>query len=144
MPNPSHIPQHVEQIILPAKNMSVVDFLDFKLPLVTFPTKLVKVEDYFSTDSVMTDNVEEICSLPSLPVTMVQLLSQSLSLNNPTSVCCPHLGAMAGKRFPPWIVSFWSQLVSIWKVRCGWMEAKEYMEKDETSGVTRYQMSQLG
>ena len=47
MPNPSCIPQHVEQIILPAKNMSVVDFLDFKIPLVTFLTKLVKAEDYF-------------------------------------------------------------------------------------------------
>ena len=97
MPNPSRIPQHVKQIILPAKNMSVVDFLDFKLPLVAFPTKFVKAEDYFSTDLVMTDDMEEIHSLPSLPVAMVQLLSQSLSSSNPTSVCCPHLRAMAGK-----------------------------------------------
>ena len=116
--------------LLPADNLSVLDFLQFDTPGIV-PTIRFNMVDYLSDRESNITNADEIKQLPLPPISIIQALFTELS--QPTmhkqSIICPHFPLVDGKRFPLWIVTFWSSLITVKNAQKRWADAVTALEK---------------
>lgn len=130
--SPLVIPALVEQQILPDESLSVFEFLHFKIPLSTEATTFSNPQEYLSKDPPNVNDIEAIRTLPSPPPTVIQSLMR-FSLMGIMSVQCPHTYGAAGKRYPLWVIGFWSKLLRVREARKNWTAAVTSLQKRQNT-----------
>jgi len=129
IPNLCTIPKSIEQTILPNEDTSILEFMDFPLPLIAL-SKFTDSKDYFTANPVTIDDIDEIHSLPSPPPMTIQHLVEALKFQHTEalSIQCPHIKSVVGRHYLLWIVQFWFKLMHIWEAHCEWAGAFAAME----------------
>lgn len=126
----STIPLHISNGLFPDENMSVLDFLQFKLPPIALATRVTNIEEYLTLDDppLTTPDIDEIRSLPIPPPDIVKGLAGS-KLAAVRSIRCSHPPTQLEKRFPVWIVTFWTRVIYLRNIRQRWATAQTELQK---------------
>ena len=93
---PIAIPPDAHQYLLPHQDMSVMDFLKFKMPIIQPRTSFTKPEQYFVTGAPNTIDLNNIQHLPMPPQSVVESLAKSLPVAQNQSIQCPHVSTAEG------------------------------------------------
>jgi hypothetical protein len=149
------IPPDVKDSILPNKNISIVDFLQFPLPDVAATSPSIgQPKSFYSTlyPTITDPEIIQKILLPPLPI--LERLSQIIDLANTRSIICQHASSLqdgaAGHRLPIWVLTFWREVARIWPLKKKWVLARETLETrktDETrthTNETKMLISQVG
>jgi hypothetical protein len=124
------IPLNIRDVILPKKNISVLEILNFSLPGIAreSPNLLLQPQTFFSTQNATTTDLEKIQQTPLPPLSLLEHLLQATELQNVQSIVCQHVPGLTGLHFPPWIVTYWAEVAHIGTVKNTWILAEEAME----------------
>lgn len=114
------IPPKILDVILPKKNISLLDILNFSLPGIARESGLLQ--------NPTTTDPGKILQIPLPPLPILEHLLQSTELQNAQSIVCQHVPSLTGLRFPPWIVTYWAEASRIGTVKNKWILAEEAME----------------
>ena len=76
----SKIPPDAHQYLLPHQDMSVMEFIKFKVPMIQPSTSFTKPEQYFLTGAPNTNDLDDIQHLPMPPHSVVESLAKSFML----------------------------------------------------------------
>jgi hypothetical protein len=133
------IPPDAHQYLLPLPDMSVMEFLKFRVPMIQPSTSFTKPEQYFLTGAPNTTiDLQDIQYLPIPSCTVVESLARSLAMSvNGTgtsgtqyqSIQCLHVSTTKGTQYPLWIIQYWVEIVSICSIRQIWLKADESLQK---------------
>jgi hypothetical protein len=122
------IPHNILDVILPKKNISVLDILNFSLPGIARKSpNLLQPQTFFSTQNATTTDLGKIQQTPLPPLSILEHLLQATELRNAQSIVCQHVPGL-GLHFPPWIVTYWAEAARIGTVKNTWILAEEAME----------------
>lgn len=121
------IPPDIRQKILPNENLSILDFLQFSLPVVA-RTPITNGQQYFSTLTPTITIIEEIKFIPTPPLTILDDLVKRPEASFSQSVLCLHAPGLAGKRLPMWILSYWVEVTRIRPLKVKWGGAEENLQ----------------
>jgi hypothetical protein len=126
------IPLHIQDVILPKKNISVLDILDFSLPGIARQSSsasgMLQLRTFFSTQNATTTDLRKIQQIPLPPLSILEHLLQATELRNAQSIVCQHVHSLTGLHFPPWIVTYWAEVARIRTVKNKWILAEESIE----------------
>jgi hypothetical protein len=125
------IPPNILDVILPMKDISVLDMLNFYFPGIARDSESpnpIKPQTFFSTQNVTTTDPGKIRQTPLPPLSTLEHLLQATELQNSQSIICPHVPGLTGLHFPPWIVTYWAEAARIQTVKNTWILAEESME----------------
>lgn len=123
------IPLNIQDVILPKKNISILDILNLSLPgIARESTNLLRPQSFFSTQNVTTTDLRKIQQTPLPPLPVLEHLLQATELRNAQSIVCQHVPGLTGLHFPPWIVTYWAEAARIGTVKNTWILAEEAME----------------
>jgi Ulp1 family protease catalytic subunit len=123
------IPLNILDVILPKKNILVLDFLNFCLPgIARESSSPLHPKSFFSTQNANTTDIRKIQQIPLPPLPILKLLLQATELRDSQSIVCQHIPDLAGLHFPPWIVTYWAEAARIGTVMNKWILAEEAME----------------
>lgn len=125
----SKIPPDAQKYLLPHHDMSVMEFLKFKVPMIQPSTSFTKPEQYFLIGPPNTFDLHDIQHLPMPPQNIVESLARSMSVTQYQSVQCPHVSKAEGAQYPLWIIQYWVELIPIRKIRQKWLNADESLQK---------------
>jgi hypothetical protein len=123
------IPPNACQYLLPHQNMSVMEFLKFRLPIVQSSTSFAKPEQYFLTEAPTTIDLQDIQHLPMPPHSVVKSLAKVIPGIQYQSIQCPHVSTTDGIQYPLWIVQYWVELISICRICQKWAKADKSLQK---------------
>jgi hypothetical protein len=124
------LPQPVEAQILPKPNLSILELLQYDLPI-EHPTFLPgQITDFFdkNTPNVMDPNV--IRKIPTPSKEVVHSLQKHLANtieSSDMSIKCIHSVAAAGMTYPLWIIAYWVKVGSVREIRDGWRKGEVYL-----------------
>jgi hypothetical protein len=124
------IPLNILNVILPKKNISVLDILNFSLPgIARKPPNLLQPQTFFSTQNTTAMDLGKIQQTPLPPLSILEQLLQATELQNTQSIVCQHVPGLTGLHFPPWIVTYWAEVARIGTVKIlknTWIWANQY------------------
>jgi hypothetical protein len=126
------IPPDAHQYLLPHPDMSVMEFLKFRMPMIQPSTSFTKPEQYFLAEAPNTIDLQVIQCLPMPPHSVVESLARSMAVGAVTqyqSIQCPHVSTAEGVKYPLWIVQYWVELISIRSIHLKWLKADESLQK---------------
>ena len=121
------IPLNILDVILPKKNISVLDILNFSLPDIARESTN-QLKTFFSTKNPTTTDPRKIQQIPLPPLSVLGHLLQATELQNAQSIVCQHVPGFTGLHFPPWVVTYWAEAARIGTVKKKWILAEEAME----------------
>jgi hypothetical protein len=124
------IPLNILDVILPKKDISVLDFLNFSLPGIAreSPNLVLQPQTFFSTQTVTTTDPRKIQQIPLPPISILEHLLQATERQNAQSIVCQHVPGLTGLHFPLWIVTYWDEAARTWTVKNTWILAEAEME----------------
>ena len=132
----SKIPPDAHKYLLPHQDMSIMEFLKFKVPMIQpASTSFTKPEQYFLTGAPNTVDLHDIQHLPTPPYNVIESLARSMSESVTVtgtqyqSIQCPHVSKAEGTQYPLWIIQYWVELIPIHKIRQKWLKADESLQK---------------
>jgi len=108
------IPAMVQAEVLPDASLSVLDFLQFPLPVISGAAPRQKPSEFFSSRTPTTKDVQIIRKIPVSPAKTVADLvvaCKAAILSGMHSVRCPHVPSALGKNPPMWIIPYWAEVV---------------------------------
>jgi hypothetical protein len=113
------IPNTVRKTILPDPTLTIASFAWFPLPKVTH--LLPKASEYLSTDKPNCEHLHDIILHDAPPDFIVQKLHGILHKNTDIQSIIPvHNEHLIDKRYSPWIVTYWTELIPLRKVQQQW------------------------
>jgi hypothetical protein len=128
------IPPEIQAVILPKKDISILDFLKFSLPAVALGA-FTQPQTFFSTlDPTIADaEVVRKTLMPPLPVLnhllqAKELHDQARSIVFSSHQTCSESPDQQFERFPMWILSYWTETARIWPLKRKWVLAEEGIE----------------
>jgi hypothetical protein len=102
-----NIPLQWKDTILPPQSLSVLDFLNFPLPMAMQSTTFTGPSQYFSMETPNISNIQQIHDLPMPPKSVVDaLLAAIQDVEGMRSIMPSHIGPTDSRRFPVWIVQY--------------------------------------
>ena len=131
-----NIPPDIRAEILPDKNLSVIDFLKFPLPISTC-SLITDPQEYFSHLSPTITSIDKIKSIPTPPATVLTELIRSPDVTSSQSVLCPHAVGLPGERLPIWILDYWNQVTHIRPLKVKWGTAKDNLQIQRHNTATQ-------
>ncbi|KAG1863038.1 hypothetical protein F4604DRAFT_1587243 [Suillus subluteus] len=128
------LPKDALTQILPHKDLSVLEFLSFKLPAIMVTTKHMSIEAFFSEDQPSLCDAQLIQDFPIPPTQTLDMLSKSSSEaveNRASSLKCAHLAGDATKtRLPLWVLTYWCEVAMLHHKHLEpWIRAEQSMER---------------
>jgi hypothetical protein len=128
------IPPSIQTQILPNPTCSVLEFLDFPLPIISAASTTHAALAFFSTEKPTTDDVKIIQGIPvPLPTTVAELSHECKSAvhSGNQSVCCVHISGLATrKRLPLWVIPYWAEVINLRSSsREHWVRAEAALRK---------------
>ena len=125
----SKIPPDAHQYLLPHQDMSVMEFIKFKVPMIQPSTSFTKPEQYFLTGAPNTNDLNDIQHLPMPPHSVIESLAKSMPVAKYQSIQCPHVSTAEGVQYPLWIIRYWVELISLRNIRQKWLKADKSLQK---------------
>jgi hypothetical protein len=127
------IPHNIQNQILPDPALSILEFLKFKLPIVTKTKATYLSSTFFSKKPPTTPSAETIQNIPVPPPQIVAELGKSCQaemLDGNLSVVCTHTSLASKLHLPLWIILYWTEVLSLrCKHREPWVLAKEHLRR---------------
>jgi hypothetical protein len=118
--------------LLPAPDLTVLQLVQFHLPLVLLSFPVTTTKDFFANHFPESPvDIAAIQDIPSPPLSIVQALQKDLKeiSNQQHSICCIHVPSALEKTYPLWIVSYWEEMFTICQARNMWMVAEDDLRK---------------
>jgi hypothetical protein len=125
----AEIPPDVRQYLLPHQDMSVMEFMKFRVPMIQPSTSFTKPEQYFLTGAPNTNDLQDIQHLPMPPHNVVESLAKSMLVTKSQSIQCPHVSTVKDVQYPLWIIQYWVELISVRRICQKWLKADESLQK---------------
>jgi hypothetical protein len=123
------IPLDILDVILPKKDLSVLDLLNFSLPGIARESSSLSQQNlFFSTENTTITDPGKIQQLPLPPLSILKHLPHATELRNAQSIICQHIPNLTGLCFPLWIITYWVEVACIGTVKNKWILAEEAME----------------
>jgi hypothetical protein len=147
-PNAIHlslqIPAAAQQVLLPKPHLSVLQFLQFPLPGITLRTEH-KAAAFFSSREPTTDDLLHLSKIPTPSAEVVEALHTTCKdaiTNGATSIECHHI-MHPTPRLPLWIITYWTEVISLHKTRAPWVLAEEALQKRWRASMKKPETQQL-
>ena len=102
------IPQDVHSNLLPDRQVSILDMLEFRLPAITNMVSKTLTRTYLSMDSPTITDTSIIQTIPTPPVKVIKELRVAFEhdARDIQSVQCVHLSSNSGQRLPLWVIAY--------------------------------------
>jgi hypothetical protein len=126
------LPQAVEAQILPSPNLSILELLQYDLPI-EHPTFLPgQNTDFFDKNTPNVTDLNIIRRIPTPSEKVILSLQKHLantieSSDSDMSIKCIHSVAAAGMTYPLWIITYWAKVSSVREIRDGWRKGEVYL-----------------
>ena len=147
------IPPEIQQIILPNKELSVVDFLKFCLPAATqsFNGSFAPSQKLLSSLTPTITTIEEIQAIPTPPFAVLDELMKAPELSVSQSILSLHAPGFITERLPMWTLSYWVQVFHLHPLKKKWLDTEESLGEfvqskrrtDDTRGLIKQVHSAL-
>ena len=113
MKNFVNIPIKFQNLLLPDKNISILEFLQITIPPIPLSTKFGRIDDYITEDDPDPIDIQQIQRAGLPPATILKSLHMipAEKFSTTKSIKVPHLPALP--RFPMWILSYWINLSEV-------------------------------
>jgi hypothetical protein len=125
------IPAEVQSEVFPDVSLSVLDFLQFPLPIVSGTATRHKPSDFFSKDQPNTQNIKAVQKIPVPPAKTVAelvVLCKTAVLSGTHSLKCLHVPSASAERFPVWVIPYWAEVLVLRTTsRKAWGQAEEFL-----------------
>ena len=141
------IPPEIQQIILPNKELSVVDFLKFRLPAVarSFDGSFAPSQNLLSSLTPTITTIEEIQAIPMPPFAVLNELMKAPELSVSQSILSLHATGFITERLSMWTLSYWVQVFHLHPLKKKWLDAEESLGEfvqskrrtDDTRGLIK-------
>jgi hypothetical protein len=112
------IPADVQAVAFPDATLSVLDFLQFPLPIISGATSCHKTSEFFSTEWPTAQDIKTIQKIPiPLANTVVLLVTgcKAAVLSRVRSVKCPHAPSASAQSLPMWVILYWAEILELRK-----------------------------
>ena len=123
----SVIPQDIYAQILPSPKLTVLELLQFRLPLL-FPSRdPPAIDSFFDTQPPNITDVTSIRALPSPPQSVVDALKKHLCQAAAMGNCSikPVHAAASNGTYPLWIVTYWDNVFVVRLAQGAWARAEQ-------------------
>ena len=111
----SSLPQVIEAQVLPSPNLTIIELLQYDLPI-EHPTFLPhQITDFFDKNMPNVTDPKIIRKIPTPPKEVMNSLQKHLAntiKSSDMSIKCIHSVAAAGLTYPLWIVAYWAKVDS--------------------------------
>ncbi|KIM71177.1 hypothetical protein PILCRDRAFT_93993 [Piloderma croceum F 1598] len=125
------IPAKIQSEVFPDVSLSVLDFLQFPLPIVSSTATRHKPSDFFSKYQPNTQNIKAIQKIPIPPAKTVAELVVSCKtavLSGTHLLKCPRVPSASAERFPVWIIPYWAEVLVLRTTsHKAWGQAEEFL-----------------
>jgi hypothetical protein len=130
----TEIPVDACKHLLPHRDMSIIDFLKFSLPMPQLNTTFTNPNQYLSPIGPNIMDIQDIQHLQIPPTPIVESLVKIINPSVHKSVQCPHLDTTTdGKKYPLWVIRYWAELIPIRTVHQKWANAEESLQMQNQS-----------
>ena len=110
------IPAEVQAQILPDASLSVLDFLQFPLPIISGAATCHKPSDFFSSHTPTIHDIQVIKLIPIPPaktVTDIVAVCKGAIMSGTRSVKCPHAPSASKEKLPVWVILYWAEVLQL-------------------------------
>ena len=125
------IPAEVQAQILPDASLSVLDYLQFPLPIISGAAPRQKPFDFFSSHAPTTHNIQVIKMMPVPPaktVTDIIAVCKAAIMSGTRSVKCPHVPSASKEKLPVWVILYWAEVLQLRTTsHKAWVKAEEFL-----------------
>jgi len=126
------IPPDLYSSLVPAANLSVLQLVKYRLPLVLPSFPLTTTRDFFDPLPESPVDIAAIQDIPSPPLSIVQALQKDLEIGVGTghhSIHCIHVPSTLERTYPLWIVTYWVEMFAVRQACDTWMVAEDNLCK---------------
>jgi hypothetical protein len=132
MVSPLSIPLDILQHRLPSQNLSISDFLSFKL--LNFTRTFINNESYLSKESpdASDNDIKSLLLTPAPSLSLMQDLIDCLASISPAtaaSVACQEVQSAQVKHFPLWFITYWREISQVLDVHHAWSQANRSLQE---------------
>jgi hypothetical protein len=124
------IPKNAADQLLPSPSLSLLEFLEFRLPIISSSKVLAPAKFFSDLDpAIMGTDLPQGIVVPS-DETVVALAEacKSAIKSGAKSVLSPHIQSNPDNRLPLWTITYWTEVSSLRKTwRTPWIEAEDYL-----------------
>lgn len=103
------IPPDILYKVFTSPDLPPTELQNFPLPVLLGAIVMSDPSEYLSSNMVTTEDIIDIQLALCPPRRVIDKLCKSLTTST-QSVLCPHAPIMVGKRFPTWIIQYWSEV----------------------------------
>jgi hypothetical protein len=127
------IPANVQAEAFPDATLSVLDFLQFSLPIISGAASRHNASEFFSNEQPTTQDIKTIQKIPIPPANTLALLvtgCKAAVLSGARSVKCPHAPSASAQSLPMWIIPYWAEILELRTTsRKAWVQAEEFIRR---------------
>jgi hypothetical protein len=132
------IPVEVQATVLPDASLSVLDFLQFPLPVISGAAPRQKASEFFSNHEPTVQDIQTIRRIPVPPaktVTDIVAACKAAIATGSRSMTCPHVPSASGELVPIWIIPYWAEVLQLRTTsRKAWVKAEEFLRTKKKVG----------
>ena len=133
------IPPEVQATILPDASLSVLDFLQFPLRIISGTAPHQMAAEFFSNHEPTTQDIQTIRRIPVPPAKTVADIVAACKVAITAGACsvkCPHVPSALGKMVPMWIILYWAEVLQLRTTsRKAWVKAEEFLRTRKKAGI---------
>jgi hypothetical protein len=125
------IPAEIQAEAFPDATISVLDFLQFPLPVISGTTPRYKASEFFTNHQPTTRDFRIIQKIPVPPARTVTDLVAACKVavqSGMQSVQCQHAPSASRKSLPMWVIPYWAEVLELRTTsRKAWVQAEEFI-----------------
>src|ERR1700733_4464302 len=125
------IPAEIQAEAFLDATISVLDFLQFPLPVISGTTPQYKASEFFTDHQPTTQDFRIIQKIPVPPARTVTDLVAACKVtvqSGMQSVQCQHAPSASTKSLPMWVIPYWAEVLKLRMTsRKAWVQAEEFI-----------------
>lgn len=121
------LPQDVEAQILPSPNLSILELLQYDLPIQHPKYLPSQIAAFFDKNLPNETDPLLISRIPTPSKEVIHSLQKHAIKSNDMSIKCIHSMAVDGKTYPLWIIVYWVKVGTVREIRDSWQKSEVYL-----------------
>lgn len=125
------IPTEVQEKAFPDASLSVLDFLQFPLPVISASALKQNSSNFFSNNPSTIHDIKTIQKIPIPPAKTINDLvvaCKAALLSGTRSVKCCHTPSASQQNLPVWVIPYWAEILALHTTsQKAWMRAEEFI-----------------